>query len=418
MHTHNQTIKLKLLLILATAFCLRLALIVLLKTYIHPVTWEHEVLANNLLSGAGYSFTQLKTNYWSFATPLYAFLCAGIYRISNHGHFTVLVVQSVFSIALGLAIFKIAKRLFGERAGLLAAAMTCFHPGFIYYDVFNLMPLSIEAFLIAAFTLMLLKYRDRPSAATMLVIGGLAGLATLSRGILGMLLPFAVIYLLGFVRELQVRTRLVAASYIIAGTLLVLSPWLIRNYTVHRQLLLSTSSGELFWRGNNRLAVGTSYDSSKTPIFILWPDEFKNRVYRMTELEQNAFLRNEARQFIRENPRQAFGLYLKKVYYFWWFSPQSGIIYSQRYALAYKLYYGVLLAFALVGIATAMRSSPREEPLVLICLMLTLSLAQSLFFVEGRHRWLIEPLLLVFFSYGVLRTWQEIRRRAAKQIES
>ena len=411
----TKKIGLGLFFVLAAAFALRMALIVAFKTYAHPVGWEYETIANRLLAGEGYSFEFLHTIYKSFNTPLFGFLCAGVYAVTNHSHFAIFVIQSFFTIALVLVIFEIAELIFSEVVGLLAAAIVAFHPAFIYYDVFNLLPLSLDSFLIAAITLLLLKHKDKPTVMSMSLIGGLIGVATLSRGITGALLLFVIIYLLLFARSLNLKERLTMAMCVLCTSSIVLAPWLIRNYVVHKQFVfISSTSGENFWRGNNMRATGTSYDEHKITILDLWPAAFKEKVHSLTELQQKKFFEDEALHFIRANPLAAAKLYVKKVYYFWWFSPQSGILYPKSYLAAYKYFYTILVSFFIVGVGFAIASSKRqtmESSLILISVPLTICLAQSVFYVEGRHRWLIESIMMIFFSYGVLRCWKLLNER-------
>ncbi|MFN2513636.1 MAG: glycosyltransferase family 39 protein [Pyrinomonadaceae bacterium] len=387
-----------------------MALIVAFKTYAHPVGWEYETIANRLLAGQGYSFEFLHTTYKSFNTPLFGFLCAGVYAVTNHSHFAILVIQSFFTIALALIIFEIAKLIFSEGVGLLAAALVAFHPAFIYYDVFNLLPLSIDSFLIAVITLLLLKYKDKPTVMSMSFIGGLIGVATLSRGIIGALLPFALVYLFLFARRLDLKERVTIVMSVLCASFIVLAPWILRNYVVHKQFVfIASSSGENLWRGNNMHATGTSYDKHKNKILDLWSEDFKEKVHSLTEMQQKKFFEDEALHFMRANPMAAATLYLKKVYYFWWFSPQSGINYPKRYLAAYKYFYTILISFFIVGVGFAIASSKREtmeSSLILISVPLTICFAQSVFYVEGRHRWLIEPIMMSFFSYGVVRCWK------------
>jgi len=392
-----------------------MALIVTFKTYAHPVGWEYRTIANNLLAGQGYSFEFLHTTYKSFNTPLFGYLCAGVYAVTNHSYFTILLIQSFFTMALAIVIFKIARLLFSESVGLLAATFVAFHPGFIYYDVFSLLPLSIDSFLIAAITLLLLKHKDKPTLISMSLVGVLIGIATLSRGITGILLPLVVIYLLLFARNLNLKDRLAMAMCVGCATFIVLAPWIIRNYTIHKQFVfISSTSGENLWRGNNVHATGTSYDEHKIKILDLWPQDFKDKVYSLTEMQQKKFFEEEALHFIRANPLAAAKLYVKKVYYFWWFSPQSGIIYPKKYLAAYKYFYTILAGFFIAGLGFAIASSKREvweSSLILISVPLTICLAQSVFYVEGRHRWLIEPIMMIFFSYGVMRCWKLLNER-------
>jgi len=398
--------------ILAVAFLLRIALIIVFKTYAHPVGWEYETIANNLLAGEGYAYDFLNTRYMSFNTPLFGFLCAGVYAVTNHSYFAILLIQSFFAICLALTVFKIAATVFDGYVGLLAAGLVAFHPGFLYYDVFNLLPFSIDSFLIAAIILLVLKNKDRPTLKSASTIGGLIGVAMLSRGITGVLLAFVLIYFL-FARPVHPVSRLKIAACILCGTFLILAPWLIRNFVIHKQFVfISSTSGENFWRGNNVYATGTSYDKNKTPIFKLWPQTFQEKVFSMSEMEQQQFFQREAFDFIRANPGMAAALYAKKIYYFWWFSPQSGIIYPKNYLFIYRVYYILIVSFFIVGLTFAFASSKRDvfgSSLILICVPVCLCLGQSLFYVEGRHRWLVEPIMIIFFSYGMIESWRRLR---------
>ena len=411
-------IRIGLIVVLAAGFLTRLALIVAFKTYAHPVAWEYETIANNLLDGKGFSYVFLKTTYLSFNTPLFPYLCAGVYALTNHSFLAILLVQSLFTTALALVVFKIAKLVFSEAVGLLAAALVAFHPGLMYYDVLNLLPLSIDSFFIAAIIFVLLKNKERRSVRAMSLVGGLIGLAALSRGVTAVLLLPVIIYLGLFARFLDFKHRLKIVTCVACTTFIVLAPWLIRNYSVHKRFVfIASTSGENFWRGNNLLATGTSYGEHKIPIIDLWPEDFRARVYSLTEIEQKDFFESEAWNFIRANPLQATKLYAKKVYYFWWFSPQSGVVYPQKYLGMYKLFYMPLLSFFIIGVVFAVVSAKkavRESSLILLSVPVTIWLSQSLFYVEGRHRWLIEPIMIIFFSYGIIESWKLLRSRVSR----
>jgi len=384
-------------------------LILWFHTYERPVPWEYETIAGNLLAGRGYSFEYMGTTYLSFNTPLFGLLCAVVYYLTNHSFFPILVIQSLFTLLLATVIFAIGKTIFAEKVGLLAAAVTAFHPGFVYYDVFNLLPLSIDSFLIALVTFLWLNFRSRITLKRISLIGALIGIAVLSRGITGMLLPLIATYFLLFARPLRLVHRLTIVTCLLAACFIVLAPWLIRNYRIHREFVfIASTSTENFWRGNNPYATGTSTNDRAVKIFHLTPPEFQAEVLARNEMQQQDFFKSEALRFIRNRPADAARLYVKKVYYFWWFSPQSGIFYAPKYLLIYKTGYAIILGFSIVGVAFGMRSRQpgvRKSCLILLSVMISICLGQSAFYVEGRHRWLIEPILLIFFSFGVIRLW-------------
>ena len=84
---------------------------------------------------------------------------------------------------------------------------------------------------------------------------------------------------------------------------LLVEPWTIRNYVIHKQLIpICTTMGELLWRGNNPLATGTAYSANGTPIFFSAPMEFQNKIASLDEIGQMRAFREEAFRYIREKP--------------------------------------------------------------------------------------------------------------------
>ncbi len=403
----------RLAIVLTVAFAIRMITIIAFRTYAHPVAWEYEKIVNNLLSGEGFVYYLFNTAYRSFNAPLYSFLCAGIYLLTNHSYFAVLAVQSLFSMFLALVIFAIAKKMFNENVALISASLVSFHPGFMYYDVFNLIPLSIDAFFIATVTLLFIKFKERPTPLKILIIGGLIGIATLTRGITVMLLPFLTVYLILFVKGLTAKRKFGLIIFFWVASFIIIAPWVIRNYIIHKQFVFILSTGtENFWRGNNKYAVGTSFNKEGKAMLDLWPSDFRDKIYALDEMGQKKFFEKEALAFIRNNPGRFLELYFKKIYYFWWFSPQSGIIYPKLYLAVYKYAYSVLLIFAALGLGLALgEEKTRSAAWLIIFVFMSICLSQSLFYTEGRHRWLVEPLGIVFFSYGIGRFYGLLRRR-------
>jgi hypothetical protein len=68
--------------------------------------------------------------------------------------------------------------------------------------------------------------------------------------------------------------------------------------------------------------------------------------------------------------------------------------------MIYGVYYVVVAGLALLGAAVALAGTARRDALVLWLVMLSVDLFHAVFYVEIRHRWSIEPLLLVFTAGG------------------
>jgi len=395
----------KIIIVLVLLLLVRLFLIIHFKTYAHPKLWEYEEIANNLIAGKGFLYHHFGgVPYRSFNNPLYSFMSAGIYLITNHSYLAILLVQTLFSILLVYVIFCIGRLVFNDKIGLFSSILVAFHPSLIYYDVFNLIPFSIDLFFIALITLLFLRYKENTNNLKMLLAGAFIGLGVLSRGIIGAILPFFILYIVIFFNNYIWRKKIKLILFLTIGAIFVISPWVIRNYIIHKKFILVSAVGETLWRGNNKYSTGTSFSKDGKPIFFLWPEEFRKKVYSLDEIGQSKFFAKEAGRFIKNNPSDFINLYFKKMFYFWWFSPQSGILYPKDYLFIYKVMYTILLAFSLLGIYLIFISKEKlkkENSLLIITVFAAICFSQSLFYVEGRHRWLIEPLLIIFFTYGI-----------------
>ena len=397
----------KILVIIVVVFTVRLFLSFALKTYQYPVAWEYEEIANNLVNGNGFLYHHLgNVAYRSFNTPLYSFLCAALYIVFNHSFLPVLFTHFLFSSLLAITIFYIGKRVFNEKIGFYSALLTSLHPAFIYYDVFNLIPLSIDAFFISFALLLSFRLKDSPSFKNQIALGAIIGLGTLSRGIIAGLLPFLIIWIIFYWKDKLFKHRTKIALGIILANLVIVTPWIVRGYLIHKKpYFICTTTSELLWHGNNPYATGTSYSAEAIPIFEAAPEEFKRKIYSLDEIGQKELFEKEAWYFIKKHPLEFIKLYFKKIYYFWWFSPQSGILYPEKYKFIYKLYYTVLLLFFVLGffkvLVLSKNYQKRQELFLITSVIMAICLFQSLFYCEGRHRWIVEPLLIIFSLAGI-----------------
>ena len=111
-----------------------------------------------------------------------------------------------------------------------------------------------------------------------------------------------------------------------------------------------------------------------------------------------------ARDFIRGHPGAFLTGWARRLGYFWWLSPMSGGLYPARWRMLYLGYYVTCFVAALFGTWSVWRaqSGPRAAVLLFWGMMAAVAVAQSLFYVEGRHRWGVEPLLILLAIRGGL----------------
>jgi 4-amino-4-deoxy-L-arabinose transferase-like glycosyltransferase len=218
---------------------------------------QYHLLAQGIADGHGYStlasVLQGDPQPTAQHPPLFPLVLAGLDLVgldSLTAHRVVLCLSAAAGVVL---IGLLGKRVAGPRAGLIAAAIAAVYPGFFMLAGVA-MAESLYVPLIALTLLVayaLLDVADAPRgaggagpqmASLAALLGALIGLATLDRTEAVLLLPLlalAVALRLAGARE---RVRVVAVMTVVA--LLVLAPWIGRNWDAFDRFpLLSTNGG-------------------------------------------------------------------------------------------------------------------------------------------------------------------------------
>lgn len=374
-------------------------------------TWEYEDIARNLVNGQGFKNEYRGTTYYSCTTPLYPYVCAGIYKVFGLNHKAVILLQIIISLFACVVIFDIGRRAAGLAVGLVSSALYAVHPGLIVYSVLNLHPLVFDSLLLMLTLWSFMYLADALDFKRSLLAGFIAGLCVLTRSTVIAFIPFGIIWLFWYFKRSNTKKILINALLILIAMSAVVSPWVVRNFVVHREFILTTSAdAEVFWRGNNKNATGTSHTLSGN--VVLYKDKaLYDKIASMDELEQRNYFRREGIKFVKENPKEFIGLFFKKLYYFWWFSPSSGIRYPSLYTRAYRCLYVLFVLLALAGFYGILKrriSVDFKNFLLLGLFLLSISLLQSLFYVEGRHRWGIEPVFLIISAAGIVNIFRKL----------
>ncbi len=347
-----------LLVIAAAAFLLRLGYAIATGVLWHPQFWEQERIATNLVERHEF----VRGNDRAYAEPLYPFVAAAVYAVTGHSRTALLLLQ----LAVAAATVWLAGRLAGmatgdERAGLAAASLMAVDPAFVYYNCV-LHPLTFDTFFFTAAALALVCRRWFTAAA-------LIGAGVLTRPTILLLSLF--------------QRRIVA----VALTLAIIAPWTIRNAVVlHDFVLTRSGTGYVFWLGNNPDATGGANDAQGRPLLDRAPRKF----LEAGEVERDRLFRQAALDYVAARPFAAIGRVVQRLYYFWWFAPSWGIHYSSAAKGVYRVWWSLLLLLIIAGAFL----TRRREVWLLAAMALLVSLVQSVYYVEGRHRLAVEPLVL------------------------
>lgn len=358
---------------------------------------EYETLAQNIVGGQGYVINHFGNTAVAFGDGnLYSFLAASVYFVTGHQPIVLAVVQAAIASLAAPVIFAVGARAFPWPVAALGAAMAALHPGLLAYTT-KLHPLGMDVLLLA----LMVWWVGRAGSGTRngLLAGLSLGLGLMSR---------PTFFLAGLaamaVRWKGVRSSLAPLLAAIAVALVIAAPWVIRNWVLLGRPVFISTSLEDVWKGNNPLASGSSYLPGGQDVFSAASPELQARFRNASELGLNDVFAQEVQNFILHQPGDFAGLVARKFVYFWWLSPQAGMLYPPGWLTAYETYAMVILAFALVGAVAILRGgSPEERNLLsmLAAMSLTLAIIHALAYVEGRHRWGIEPLLLLLTARGI-----------------
>jgi len=369
-------------------------------------TWEYENIARNLLDGKGYLLGDSPAGSRSFGSSLFPFLSYGLHWLGGKENFVpFLCFQLALSLGLIGLIFRFSRRLFGERVALWTACGVALEPGLVLFGSYRVHEMTLAVFLTVAVVELLAALRESPRRRTAVALGLAVGLGILTRATALAVLPMLALW--AFLE--RDRKRTLACALAAGGVvLLTLLPWTIRNYLVDgRWTFLSPNWSETFWRGNNPTSTGSNLTSDGKPMIDAAPPEFQQRVLAAQEQERSRLFKEQALGYVAASPLEFVGRCAKKFLYFWWFPPTYGMAYAEIPGLlkgAYQVLYGGLLLMAAVGWMAAFRFLDADRRLLVIYLSVlafaTASL-HALVYVEGRHKLVLMPFLLMFSAFGM-----------------
>src|SRR5438874_1568984 len=181
-----------LIVIAALAFALRLGYAAATGELRAPQVWETEQIATNLVEHHefAFSYTHHSLTFRAYTEPLYPFVAAGVYLVTNHSRMALVLLQLLIAAATGWLLGRVTILASGRSdVGVAAAMLMAVHPGFIRYCCI-LHPLVFDTFFFVAAAGAVIRYRHFPTFRRGLAAAAIIGLGVLTRPtILLFLLP-------------------------------------------------------------------------------------------------------------------------------------------------------------------------------------------------------------------------------------
>jgi 4-amino-4-deoxy-L-arabinose transferase-like glycosyltransferase len=184
--------------------------------------------------------------------PLYGWFLIPVYWAFGRNWESVGLSQLVLAIVTVWLVYEIGRRLFGRRAGLIAAALATLNPYLAWHDMHVNREIADQV-CAAALVLLTLVVAERPSKKLAALLGFVTGLSMLGNTRL-VFIPFlCALYLLW--RLPRSRYAAGIAALVLAGAAVAVAPWLIRN-EVQLGCVTLTTDGKALWKANNTQTYG------------------------------------------------------------------------------------------------------------------------------------------------------------------
>ncbi len=304
----------KLFLIISVSFIARIIATIIFGDKLIDMEWG--ILLNNLDNNGILSVRNVDgvpvPNI--FMPPLYPiFLYVVKYFFSDPDIFLLIIktLQIIFSLISIYLFYKILLEFYSQNISYIGTVIFSFFPLNIY-SVSQISSISIQILLLNLFLLSFIKIFKGKSLINLIIFSISSGLLILLRGEFFVFVIFSLIYL--FLSQKDLKKILL----VLILTILVVSPYLVRNYQTFGVITVTKSAGYNLLKGNNPLSkvegvgmfgavekVVPSLKSKLDELNALGPiDEH--------DLIKDKILLEQAVVYIKEDPLRYINLYFKK----------------------------------------------------------------------------------------------------------
>lgn len=428
----------------AGALALRLVLVAQLAS--QPVFHAHfsdtrlymDMAASLFSGGDGRAF---------FMSPLYPLLIALVDMVTGNPDLVLRIVQACMGAATAMLVQRIGARIFGSSAGWIAGIWTALHPMLLVHDV-SLLSESLLALLVAGTVLLALRLRDEGGLRLAVAAGVTAGLLVIGRATLAAL-PLALAAALWYdarratvavATRTAVRTpqrpasraagsahRARSAVVLLGAMIAVILPVTLHNVGVEGRLIpIVSSTGFNLYAGSNAEAGGLytvpeRIDLITDPGGRFFAERASGRALASDEV--SAYWSDRAMAWIAAHPMDWLALLARKALLLVRADEIEQIGFGagfirHEYATVLDLPLPgmlVLLPLGVVGIVLALGARVRHAGMLSLMLLL-FALATILFFVNGRFRVPVTPILIVFAGHALVEAWRGIREGAWRRL--
>ncbi len=363
-----------------------------------------------------------------FMSPLYPYFIAIIHTLFGNEFFWVRFFQCVVGSVMAVVIYIIGKKIFGSIEGFAAGIIAASYSMFIFYDNSILIE-SLQALLLVLFYWSAIHLFEKGRKRDGIIFGAVGGLMIVMRASFILVLFAVLLYYIILEKKRSQKQKALNIIISITSVFIMILPWTIRNYSAEKDFVLITSSaGYNFYAGNNERSTGEYFIPENIDISID-PNGHsfveKTVGQKLHSSDVSAYWFHKSFQWIANYPFDFLKLFGKKMILFWNAAEidQLGLSYD-----FFKNEYNTILdfpfpsflfvaTFAAIGFTFSIRRKVKETSITMLVLMIGSYLVSiALFFVNGRFRVPVTPLLILLASCGIVQFFTALYREQWREI--
>ena len=246
-----------------------------------------------------------------FMPPLYYYFIYFVKIISfgilNLVHL-IIILQTLFSLVSVYIFYELVKFFEKEKVALIAATIFSLFPLNVWV-VSQISSITLQILLILLFLFFLIKFKRNKKINNLIYFSLISGCLMLTRGEFFLFYLFTIIYFYFFLKK---DFKNLVLSVILA--IMILSPYLYRNYDLFNELTLTKSFGYNLLKGNN-----PNFKVEGDAVFLETQfnrNSLKIKADQKYEINLDNFYKEKAKNFIYEDPVAYLSFYIKKVFSF------------------------------------------------------------------------------------------------------
>ncbi len=391
--------------------------------FLKPVGYEYEIIALNLLNNRGYSgaFLTNRPEPTAFMCPFYPFLLYLNFKLfGKNNYLFIQILQTVLIAMIPVLVFLTFRLLYRKNNFWILVMFLLDFPYFLFSGYIGV-PVLLS-FLIALTIFLTAKLSLESSPKLQVLMGIIGGLGLLTDPVFLLTLVPCLIYLFIKMKE---KWRISIPVILI---LIIIFPWLYRNYNLFNAIILKNQAGLNLFLGNNPYATGGIYDKEGDgyPLTVkkcLKEDTLE--FYKLNEYQRDRMLYKFALKYIKETlrnePLKYFSLKLNCLLSYWcgnaWRIRYEEILKSRGISPSFKKFFllvllSSILLFITMVIGIVKRDSVEFKWLLLSIIILNMGLYTL---THGhtftRYRMYIDSIIIIFCAQGMSFLCGWLKRR-------